>query len=236
MKKYGITFFISLIISSSTFCQKTEFNVTAYSGLFAFRGNEAASHTWYFSGLPSVPDHFTADPYGNQNDFSYSFEVQAQRVSFKRNIYGLGISYETLASKVHIDTAAGGDIIYFQHWATGKTTLENSFITLNPFIGHRYHYHQIAFDILAGMDISGCVKNQTTTKISTNNKDYSTIEDNNPIPKPSIDFRLRIQVKAQYKKVGFIIGYSYGLTNYNKQNAPKAYSNFLRVGLNYQIR
>ena len=161
-------------------------------------------------------------------------ELQGQRVTKNRNIYGIGISFETLTSKVNIDTITYNGFVYSLYSAKGETKLKNTFVTLNPFVGHRYLYRKMAFDLLAGFDLAFCLKSKEAGKATTNNKDYITVE--NDRAKPSIDFRPEIQIKTQINKIGFIAGYSLGLTNYQTQNNSKAYSSFLRLGLSYQLK
>lgn len=90
------------------------------------------------------------------------------------------------------------------------------------------------FDLLVGFDLAFCLKSKELGNASTNNKVYATIE--NDKTKPSIDFRPRIQIRTQINKFGFLVGYSLGLTNYQTQNNLKAYTSFLRLGLNYQLK
>lgn len=112
--------------------------------------------------------------------------------------------------------------------------MKNTFVTINPFLGHRYLYHKISFDLLAGLDLGFCIKSKEAGSASTSNKDYTTVE--NDKAKPSVDFRPRIQFKTQYNKLGFLFGYSLGITNFQNQNNEKAYSSFLRLGLSYQLK
>lgn len=217
-----------------TYGQKTELDFNVYTGLFSFRGNCSTSYSWITAYTPAIPSNYTINPYGKKSDFSYAFELQGQRISRRKNIYGLGVDFETLKSKVGIDTVNGGDFIYFQYGANGKTVLKNTFITLNPFVGHRYSYHKISFDLLAGVDLAFCLKSKEAGKAATNNKDYITVE--NDKTKPSIDCRLRIQLKTQINNFSFLAGGSLGLTNYQIQNNLKAYSSFLRLGLSYRLK
>jgi hypothetical protein len=211
-----------------------ELDFNAYTGLFSFRGNGSTSNSWITAYTPAIPSDYTINPYGKKSGFSYAFELQGQQISRRKNIYGLGIGFETLKSKVGIDTVNGGDIVYFQHAANGNTVLKNTFVTLNPFVGHRYSYCRMNFDLLAGVDLAFCLKSKEVGQATTNNKDYITVE--NDKTKPSVDFRPRIQLKTQINKFGFLAGYSLGLTNYQVQNNLKAYSSFLRLGLSYQLK
>lgn len=223
-----------LVSKQATYGQKTEINFNAYSGLFSFRGEGATSTSWINDNPYITPEKFTSNPYGNKGKFSYSLELQGQRITKTKNIYGLGISFETLTSKVNIDTATQNGFIYWQYSANGETTLRNTFVTLNPFVGHRFSYRKISFDVLAGFDLAFSLQSKETGNATASNKAIFTAD--NDRAKPSIDFRPRIQIKTQLKDIGFIVGYSLGLTNYQTQNNPKAYSSYLRLGLSYQLR
>jgi len=230
-------FFIFLILFVSrqfSYGQKTEINCNAYSGLFSFRGDGSSSTSWINFNPYTSPKKYTSNPYGKKSEFSYSLELQGQRVTKTRNIYGIGISFESLISKVNIDTVTQNGFLYSQFSAKGKTTLKNNFVTINPFVGHRYLYGKIWFDLLAGFDLGFCLKSKEVGYATTNNKDYLTVD--NDKTKPSIDFRPRIQIKTQINKFGFLAGYSLGLTNYQTKNYPKAYASYLRLGLSYQLK
>ena len=105
---------------------------------------------------------------------------------------------------------------------------------------------------MIGSDIAFCLKSKE--KYSATGNDYSNVFDSwgeTNHPKPSIDIRPRIQVKAQYQRLGIIAGYSLGITNYPKPTyytpppaflgvvfpykTGKVYSSFLRFGISYRI-
>jgi hypothetical protein len=233
IKRFSILFML-LVFAKFSSGQKTELDFNAYSGLFSFRGNGSTSNSWITAYTPGTPGNFTINPYGNKSDFSYTLELQGKRISGRKNIYGLGLSFETLKSKVGIDTVDGGDLIYFKKGANGKTVLKNTFITLNPFVGHRYSYHRVSFDLLAGVDVAFCLKSREVGQATTSDKEDIRAE--NDMAKPSIDFRPRIQIKTQMNKLGFLAGYSLGLTDYRVPNHLKAYSSLFRLGLSYQLK
>lgn len=231
----AFTLIIILLISKQfSYAQKTEINFNAYSGLFSFRGDGSSSTSWINFNPYTLPNRFTSNPYGKKSEFSYSFELQVQRVTKTKSIYGAGISFETLRSKVAIDTVTQNGFIYWQYSADGKTTLRNTFLTLNPFVGHRFSYRKISFDVLAGLDIAFCLSSKETGSATASDKTIYTAD--NDRAKPSIDFRSRIQLKTQLNKVGLLAGYSIGLTNFQTQDNPKAYSSFLRLGVSYQLK
>lgn len=230
-------FFIVVILFASvqfSYAQKTEINLNAYSGLFSFHGNGSTSNTRFNFNPYTTPDKYTSNVYGRKSNFSYAFEIQGQHVTKRKNIIGSAISFEALTSKVNIDTVTENGFIYSKHPGSGKTTLRNTFITLNPFVGHRYLYRKVTFDLLAGIDFAFCLKSKEAGKASINGKDYTKAE--NDKTKPSIDLRPRVQIKTEINKFGFLAGYSLGLTNYQTENNLKASTRFLRLGLSYQLK
>ena len=235
--RFNNLFFIVIILLTSvqfSYGQKTEMNFNTYSGIFSFRGDGATTNSWINYSPYTTPDKYTSNSYGKKSEFSYVFELQGQRITKNKSIYGLGIGFEILTSKVNIDTVTENGVVYWEYPANGKTTLKNTFITLNPFVGHRYSYGKMTFDLLVGFDLAFCLKSKELGNASTNNKVYATIE--NDKTKPFIDFRPRIQIRTQINKFGFLAGYSLGLTNYQTQNNLKAYTSFLRLGLSYQLK
>lgn len=226
--------FVFLVSSQVSYGQKTEINLNAYGGLFSFRGEGSTATTWINDNPYITPQKFTSNPYGQKSEFSYSFELQGQRITKNKNIYGVGIGFETLTSRVSIDTALQEGFMNWKYSADGKATLKNTFLTLNPFVGHRFSYHKVSFDILTGFDLAFCVKSKEDGNATASNKEVFTSE--NDKSKPLIDFRPRVQIKTQLKQFGVIVGYSLGLTNFQTQYNPKAYSSYLRLGLSYQLK
>ena len=109
--------------------------------------------------------------------------------------------------------------------ANGTTFLKNTFITLNPYIGHRFSFPKSSLDVLAGIDLGYCLKSSELIWSPSGTK--ANPDGQNDLTKPTIDFRPRIQIKTQIKKFGFLAGYSLGVTNYQSQNNLKAYTSFI---------
>lgn len=226
----GIIFLVSVNFS---YGQKTEINFNTYGGLFSFRGNGSATNS-SIGWSQFDPIWRTSNPYGQKSGFSYEFELQLQRVSKKQLIYGCGLGFETLQSKVHIDTSIFSAFILNISPANGTTFLKNTFITVNPYIGYRFFLRKSSFDVLAGIDMGYCLKSSELIWKTSGTK--ANPDQQNDLAKPTIDIRPRIQIKAQIKKFGFLAGYSLGVTNYQSQNNLKAYTSFIRLGLSYQIK
>jgi hypothetical protein len=234
-KKLILLVSICCCICLFTYGQKTEINLNVYTAMFSFRGNGSTTSSSIGFNPYVSPDKYTLNPYGKKGSFSYSFELQAQRLTKKKNIYGLGISFETLTSRVNIDLIAQNGFVFDWYPAYGKTTLKNSFITLNPFAGHRYTAGKLSFDLSAGFDLAFCLRSHEIGKGTADDGKYSLSVDSHK-RKPVVDFRPRVQVKAQYQKFGLLLGYSFGMTNYQIPGNPDLFTNVGRIGVSYAIR
>jgi hypothetical protein len=217
------------LIGSFLFGQRTEIRVNAFSGIFSFFGSGSTSaSTGYLNpyGL-----------YGRRPGFSYSFELQVQQVTKQKHLFGLGISLEKLRSKAKT-TLYATDIITGQipmPPETGATTLTNTFITLNPFIGQRFLSKVITMDALLGLDLAYSLKSFVVIKMFTSGRNDSYSFAHNEIT-PSVDVRPRVQINANYKNFGLLVGYSLGLTNYQTKLDSKAYAKFFRIGISYKLK
>ena len=224
------------IASICSFGQKTEINLNAYSGIFSYIGNGSTSSSKIISGIFVKP--FTANTYGKNGAFSFSLETQVIKNTKTHFLYGIGLAYESLISRVRIDSVVfNGEVIRLiepTFDANGKTKLTNTYLNLNPFVGKRFIRGMLSFDVLTGIDLGLCLTSHEDGSATDTSK--RVVVTNNDEPRPAIDFRPRIQLKAQYKKVGILFGYSFGLTNYQTTGNSKVYTNFLRMGLSYAIR
>ncbi len=226
--------FIFLVATQFSFGQKTEIHLNAYTGLFSFRGNGASDVSSIIDNSYTPPYEFTTKPYGTKSAFSYALECQIQRVTKKKFIYGVGTRYEALTSKVAIDSIWQNGLVYRPLAAKGETNLKNTFVAFNPFIGYRLVYTNCSIDVFAGVDLAVCVKSEEHGNAEASDKTVVKVE--NDHTKPSIDWRPCVQIKTQVKKVGLLLGFAYGLTNYSTQKDLKAYSSFVRIGLSYQLK
>jgi hypothetical protein len=231
-----IPLFLLCLIGLCTYGQKTELNFNAYTAFFGFHGNGTTTTSYINSNEMANPVDSTFNVYGKNGSFSYSLELQGQRITKHKLIYGLGIAFEQLNSKVSIDSVR--KIIFGKQYAlSGKTSLKNSYLTLNPFLGRRFMINKITLDFLFGVDIAFCEKSEedSKTKFVDNPRGDPAIFKNTKT-KPSVDYRPRVQMKAEYKKIGLLLGYSLGLTDYKQQSSTEAYSNLLRLGISYRLK
>lgn len=223
---------LSFAIAHLAHTQKTELRANAYSGLFFFRGSGSTSHSTVFVG--DDLGYFNPMPFGRKSDFSYSLELQIQKVTRQNHLYGIGISFERLTSRSRIDSTN----FPFQGTrpADGKVNLTSDFITLNPFIGQRILSRKVILDLQLGVDFSFSTRVYDQAKITSGNKgNYGVIKDEHPI-----DIRPRLQLGMYRNKLGLLLGYSMGTTNLYRYGNPsydrRVYANYLRVGISYQLK
>ncbi len=220
------------IFSVYTYGQKVELNVNALTNVFGFRGSGTTKKS-YVNGYHLKSEATTNNVYGQTGDFSYSVEIQTQRITKNNTVYGLGLGYEMNASKVKTDSLIINDVNQPRYAASGKTVLRSSFITFNPFVGQRLVTNKITFDLLVGLDLAVCTESKEQGALTLNGENLTFENTKN---KPTVDYRPRVQVKAQFQKFGAIVGYSLGLTNYTPEQNTNAYSKLLRLGISYQLK
>jgi hypothetical protein len=79
-------------------------------------------------------------------------ELQAQRITRQKHLYGIGLGFERLTSRARVDSASYTFVGKVSE--RGKVTLENDFISFNPYIGHRFIANSITFDLQVGADLA----------------------------------------------------------------------------------
>ena len=225
---------ICSIWTSSMLAQQTEYSIQLQSGLFSFRGKDAAKVTSISVNDVSGYPNMTWKYYGKNPGFSYSIEAGIKRITRRKCLYGLGLAFESLQSKVDIN-----NVFYFggSEEASGKTRLTSQFINFNPYFGKRIMTKRVMLDFTAGLDLGVCMKSHEKGYAMTITGNYLTTD--NEVQKPPLDIRARIQLTAYCKRFGFLLGYSLGMTNYyghRNGGDPEAYSRFLRSGISYRLK
>lgn len=273
MKFLKIILFFHIVfcfLTQPAAAQKTEINVNAYSGFFTFWGNGATTNSWYILPASNV-NTAVYSPYGKKSAGFFSFEIQVQKVIQKNRIYGIGLSFETAKTRVNIDSAYtkfGGPYnfafgpygpgIYSSSrplHIDGSLTLHNTYITINPFIGQRIFYKKITVDVLAGVDVAYGLKSMEKlhaagSETSNNGMNYSVYSGSFTYERksPSVDLRPGIKLKIQYQHLGVLLGYSLGITDYQKNNNDNptyldvrpnnesTFSSIVRLGISWRIK
>jgi cell division protein FtsI/penicillin-binding protein 2 len=230
---YSVLLLFSVALQSGA--QHNEWSFQIPSGIFSFGGSGSASSSFYaVSDVASIPN-YTNNPYGTGSAYSYGLVINFQRITKSNLIFGLQTGYESFSSKLKVDEV----ITSFQSETvkSGKTILVNQFINFHPFIGKRVSaIKNIDTDMAFGFDFAPCLNSKEHATIETSSGvNYNTTADYH---KPSPDFRPRIDLTNYYKKFGFSVGYSYGLTNYTENSTrqnTRVYSRLIRIGVAYRF-
>lgn len=218
--------------------QKIEISLQPQTGLFSFRGSGAFKTGTYFmadvlqpsSAQRSIPGYFAG--------FSYSLETAVQRVGKKKWIQGLAISYESLKSKYDIKGLAN-------FWGpfteiSGESRSTNKYVTLHPYFGKRMQSNKLSLDITLGIDFAIGLDAREEGEFSATTGE--TYRFDHYRSTPPTDVRPRMQFIGRYKKLGILLAYSLGISNYNYGatysgpiGAP-AFSQYLRTGISYKLK
>jgi len=243
MMKHLILIFITLLLLTNVFGQKTEFRASLNSGLFSYTGLSATGTTSIYCDK-YTKSGFTENPHGVKSGLCYGFSFNFKRLSKMDHYWGLDLGYEILRSSVSINkvyeyiaTSSNSFNVTNTYSATGQTFLNNSYINLDPFVGHRYKFKQINFDLTAGVDMEYCLKSsEKGNATSTDGTKYTTTKNYGSVP---IEIKPRINLQIGYKKIGLYCGYSIGIArSYHKDflGYYKVPSNFIRFGATYLIK
>lgn len=241
MKK---TFFTlaALLFFAHAFGQKTEFRVALNSGLFSFVGPLAKGTTtiYYYTQTNKSVSNLA---FGAKKALSYGLSLNLKRLTKTNILLGVDLGYEVLRSKASIDevyeyNGTTGN----KYNATGQIFLNYSFLNLNPFIGYRFELRHFSVDLTGGLDFGYSLNVTTNGHATTTDGRKYTIFDrgSNSV---SFDLRPRVQLSADYKKMGLYVGYSYGLIDYmmwakvyGNGSSPRALTRLVRFGITYKIK
>ncbi|RZJ52233.1 MAG: hypothetical protein EOO44_12460 [Flavobacterium sp.] len=231
-----LTSLFFILILSNTYGQKNELRVSLDSGLFSFSGG-SAEKTSSINAFSSDTG-YTNNPYGAKNGLCYGISLNYKRVTKGNFVFGAGLGYENVSSKVAIN-AVNEQLISSginRVDATGKTTLDMNTINVNPFFGYRFNAEKLPIDLVAGFDFASILNSKECGDATdTNGMKYTTSVDRKTI---STETRPRIQISTDYKKFGIYLGYSFGLNNYKEGyvgGVNEAYSKIFRFGLTYRV-
>ncbi len=235
MKKTLLFCILSLLLSPC-YAQKTEVRLAVNSGLSTFTGPSVQSES-FINYDDANNSGYTNNPYGSANKLTFGISGNIQRVSKNNFIFGIEAGYEKLGSKTSIKRIFGstGGIPY-QLTAEGTTHLNYEYINVNPFMGYRFSLKPVSFDITGGFEIGNILSaKEDGSATDQNGKYYSTSRDRKTIDR---DFRPRVQLSANYGRLGINVGYAIGLTNYRSGftgGTSECYTRILRVGLSCRL-
>lgn len=241
MKKVFFTLTV-LLFFVHTFGQKTEFRVALNSGLFSFVGPSAKGTTaiYYYTQTNTSNSNLA---FGAKKALSYGLSLNIKRLTKTNILLGVDLGYEVLRSKASIDKVYEYDGTTANEYnATGQIFSDYSFLNLNPFIGYRFYLKYFSVDLTGGFDVGYCLSAMANgNATATNGKKYTTLDRERK--SVSFDFRPRVQLSANYKKLGLYLGYSYGLINYLmftkveiNVDSWRSLTRLIRFGITYKIK
>ena len=236
-KEIQLILILTLFVINS-YAQKTETNISFNSGLFSFGGNSAAGST-FINYNETTKTGYANNPYGSRNGLCYGFSFQKKRVTKWNLIYGFDLGYEVLRSKILIEEIAdytGSSKVNYA--GKGKTFLNFGFVNFFPYIGFRINSKYLSFDVSGGFELALKVKNWESGKAETANG--AEIFMPSSFSSPNLfDFRRRIQVSVNYKRMSPYIGYSRGLVSYHSGfpgGPDDPHSRMIRTGVVYRLK
>ena len=222
---------IAVCTLALSYGQKTEFRISLNSGLFSFHGKSAEKIS-FINYNDKTQSGYTNNPYASENGLCFGLSGDIKTVTRKNFIFGIDAGYEVLRSKIEINEIFGytGSSTY-QIPAKGQTIFKYGFINLHPFFGYRLATKPINFDLTGGLDLGDCLSTKEDgTATASNGVNYKISGNRNII---KFDIRPRIQIAADYKKIGAYIGYSSGVLMHSSNGC---HERLLRFGLTYQLK
>lgn len=230
MKKIYLAFVLSLL-SLSSFSQNTEFRLAFNTGLFFFNGSRVAS-TSFINYAPQI-NSYTNNPYGSLSSPIVGLAFSLKKITPYHLVFGFDLGYDFLRSGIKITGVnSEGKMIR----AKGVSHINQSFVNLFPQLGYRFHANKIAIDALVGFDLALGLKLTERGHATTGSGEkYTTNTDRGN----TIDFRPRLQVGVNYRKISGFLSFADGLIPYDIGemgiSQMGVYANVWRLGFAYKL-
>jgi len=213
--------------------QKLEIAAQLNTGISKFAGASAESSSFILVSDVANSSSYTNNPYGRRFGLNYGGGIQLQLVTDQRLLLGAQVAVEQLRSRVNINGING---FRSNNQAEGHTTLQNSFLNLQPYLGRRLYLHGVEVDLTLGTDIGFCLKSMENGNATDayGNEVTTSLKRN----KPDIDFRPRLGIVAYRNHLGLTLSYAHGLTNYTSGYDganSEVYARVLRLGILYRL-
>jgi hypothetical protein len=236
MMKYYALLTCSLLVTSVSYGQKTEYSAHLTSGGLAYRGaSAAATSSIYVSDIAGYNPR-TTNIYGKRLGFSYGLAGQVQRVTHGGSLWGVQAGYEMLRSQVKITQVFrefNADPI-----AEGHTNLNHQFINTHVFFGHRFALSATELDFTGGPEV-GFLRGMHEKGVATFDNNQAEVKtDVKYEGRRKADVRARVNLTAYYQRLGLSLSYAQGLTNYRRNYVGgfnELYTQVFRAGLVYRF-
>lgn len=234
MKKL-ITSLIVLLIASISYGQYYEPNFSVFTNAFTFKGESVNTNTPAYIGTNNV--HYTTNPYSSSLGFGYGVSYGYSYVGRSRVFGGFDIAYEHYQNQKTIDQIIldnYSDTLIME--ADGKIKFSHGTINSYFYTGYRLAFNDdFHIDFTGGIDLGIIIDSKEKGEVTANNG--NTYEIDRKVKRAVVDYRPRVQVRANYRNFALFGAYSHGLNTYVRDdgNMPigEAKSRLFRVGLTF---
>lgn len=243
MKTFPLTCcFVAL--SLTALAQRTELSVFANSGLARYRGNVASSQTSMY-GFTNAATYtgYLDQIYGTRPGISFGGGLQWQRVTASDFVYGLQVGADVLRSNIAIievfySPSPATSAPATREGSTGKFTLRNTSVNLNPYLGTRWRKGHYEIDFTFGTDLGYIIslngRGEAMTDSGLHFSSQGRVQNSH-----TFDVRPRAGIAVYRKKYGASVSYAHGLVSYLHAIADPSeravYANVLRLGAHYRL-
>ena len=243
MSKKPIFIVLVILKQSVLFCQHTELNIAFQTGVFGYKTNTKVEP--FFSMLNegtagSSNIVYPNNSWGTHSQFPYCISLDTRRVTKRKNLLGILLSYESLTTSKELHYIFHANAVNLAP-ATGKCTLQNNFFTMTMYFGRRLKFGILTDDITAGFYIGlskfhhewGYATDQATQveykfDLSSNTSQYEGFT--------NADAGYTFQNILYHKRFGLSIAYSGGVQNFEgNTSADKTYSKFFKAGIVFKL-
>ena len=234
-----VTIISCLLFGFITFCsaQKTELRAELYSGIQGFSGNGTGKTTFMTFDSVFKGAFYTNHPFGKKAGASIGAGLTFKIITKPGLFFSVSAAYEILKSSIALDSVYEVGTTYKYYPATGKTSFRGNYLAFTPAIGYRFHVIGWPLDFSGGIAIARCLKTFENADANANGKGYHYGKEGTH---PAADIRPALNATLVHKRMGYGIGYQWGIKNYYGQYIggpqPEAYSRFLKLGLSYRIK
>jgi hypothetical protein len=183
---------------------------------------------------------------GAEGGLCYGLSFSFKKITKKNYFFGVDIGYEILRSRAEITklyefipnpSGVGYNVV--THSITGIAYRNNTFLNTYQFLGYRWKYKKINFDLTVGMDIGYFINTKESGFAKKSDGTNYTIFYPRLYKYMDSDFRPRFQLSSSYKKFGLYFGYAYGISDYlkgNTLNYGTITSQVIRFGVIYKLK
>lgn len=228
-----LTVIILFLLFSNFSKAQVTYQFEVLGGAFNFSGPGASNVGTAKFDNDNSPKWIAEKPFGQKANFGFEVAVSATKVFGNKFLIGAVFGVQRYVNKTNFDSVVTEEVIRQIFPASGGTNLTNSYLNLQPFVGTRLSVGALLLDVAIGSDVAlllrsiehGTIIGETGNSVKYQ-KQYRV---------PNVDIRPTLGLRFNAKKVGILVKYSKGITNYKNAYGQNAHSNFIGLGLSYAL-